>query len=98
FGEGIGTYCFQWSKILKQNKVEITVFILTKQEIKFKEIVQDNIRRVEFSPYLKGTSDFLGYETMVSFSFEEIVRLYIEKEGPPDWIEAQEYHGIAYFL
>ena len=98
FGGGIGTYCFQWSKILKQNKVEITVFILTKQEKKFKEIVRDNIRRIEFSPYLKNTFDFFGYETMVSSSFEEIVRLYVEKEGPPDWVEAQEYHGIAYFL
>ena len=98
FGGGIGTYCFQWSSILKQNGVELTVFILNKQEKNFKETVQDNIRRIEFSPYLKDTSGFLGYETMVSSSFEEIIRLYIEKEGPPDWLEAQEYQGIAYFL
>ncbi len=98
FGGGIGTYCFQWSSILKQKGVELTVFILSKHEKSFKEIVSDNIRRVEFSPYLKDTSDFLGYETMVSASFEEIIRLYIEKEGPPDWLEAQEYQGIAYYL
>ncbi len=98
FGGGIGTYCFEWSSILKQNGVEITVFILNKQEKKFRERIQDGIRLIEFSPYLKNTSDFLGYETMVSFSFEEIVRVYIEKEGQPDWIEAQEYQGIAYFL
>ncbi len=98
FGGGIGTYCSQWGPILRQNGVELTVFILNKQEKKFKETIWDNIRRVEFSPYLKNTSDFLGYETMVSSSFEEITRLYIEKEGPPDWLEAQEYQGIAYFI
>ena len=98
FGGGIGTFCFQWSSILKQNGVELTVFILNKQEKGFKEIVSEGIRRVEFSPYLKDTSDFLGYETMVSSSFEEIVRLYLEKEGLPDWLEAQEYQGIAYYI
>ena len=98
FGGGIGTYCFHWSSILKQKGVELTVFILKKQEKGFKEIVSDNVRRVEFSPYLKDTSGFLGYETMVSSSFEEIVRLYLEKEGAPDWLEAQEYQGIAYYI
>ncbi|MES1219441.1 MAG: glycosyltransferase, partial [Bacteroidota bacterium] len=98
FGGGIGAYCFQWSSILRKNGVDITVFILNKQEKRFKETVADGIRLVEFSPYLKNTSTFLGFETMVSSSFEEIVRIYIEKEGQPDWIEAQEYHGIAYYL
>jgi len=98
FGGGIGTYCFHWSSILKQNGVELTVFILNRQEKGFREIVSQNVRRVEFSPYLKDTSGFLGYETMVSSSFEEIVRLYLEKEGAPDWLEAQEYQGIAYYI
>jgi len=98
FGGGIGTYCFQWSSILKQKEVELTIFILNKNEKSFKETVSDNIRTIEFSPYFKNTSGFLGYETMVSSSFEAIVRLYIEKEGPPDWVEAQEYQGIAYFI
>ena len=98
FGGGIGTYCFQLSAILKQKGVELTVFILNRHEKGFKEVVSDNIRRVEFSPYLKDTSGFLGYETMVSCSFEEIIRLYVEKEGVPDWLEAQEYQGIAYYL
>ena len=98
FGGGIGTYCFQWSSILKQKEVELTVFILNKNEKSFKETVSDNIRTIEFSPYFRNTSDFLGYETMVSSSFEAIVRLYIEKEGPPDWLESQEYQGIAYYI
>jgi glycosyltransferase involved in cell wall biosynthesis len=98
FGGGIGSYCYQWSSILDQNGVELTVFVLNKAEKNFKESVRDNIRVIEFSPYLKDTSDFLGYETMVSSSFDEIVRLYLEREGSPDWIEAQEYQGIAYFI
>jgi glycogen synthase len=98
YGGGIGTYCAQWSSILKQNGVQLTIFVLNKREKKFREVVEDNVRRVEFSPYLKDTSDFLGYETMVSYSFEEIINQYIAKEGPPDWLEAQEYQGIAYFI
>jgi len=98
FGGGIGTYCFQWSSILKQKGVELTVFVLNKQEKGIKETISENVRRVDFSPYLKDTSDFLGYETMVSYSFEEIIRRYIEKEGIPDWLEAQEYQGIAYYI
>jgi glycosyltransferase involved in cell wall biosynthesis len=98
FGGGIGTYCFQWSSILRQKGVELTVFVLSKQEKGIKETISENVRRVDFSPYLKDTSDFLGYETMVSFSFEEIIRRYVEKEGIPDWLEAQEYQGIAYYL
>lgn len=98
FGGGIGTYCFQWTSILKQKGVELTIFILNSHEKGFKETVSDNIRRVEFSPYVKDTSGFLGYETMVSSSFEEITRIYLEKEGAPDWLEAQEYQGIAYYI
>jgi len=98
FGGGIGTYCSQWSSILQQKGIELTVFILNNHEKGVKESISDSIRRVEFSPYLKDTSDFLGYETMVSCSFEEIVRLYLEKEGIPDWLEAQEYQGIAYYI
>ena len=98
YGGGIGTYCSQWGAVLKRNGVQLTVFILNKRENKFREVVDDNIRRVEFSPYLRDTSDFLGYETMVSLSFEEVINQYIAKEGPPDWLEAQEYQGIAYFI
>jgi glycosyltransferase involved in cell wall biosynthesis len=98
FGGGIGTYCSQWSAILNQAGVELTVFILNNQVKGSKETRSENIRKVEFSPYLKDTSDFLGYETMVSSSFEEIIRLYMEKEGVPDWLEAQEYQGIAYYI
>ena len=98
FGGGIGTYCTQLTSIFRQKGVELTIFILNSHEKRFKETVSGNIRTVEFSPYLKDTSDFFGYETMVSSSFEEIVRLYLEKEGAPDWLEAQEYQGIAYYI
>ena len=98
YGGGIGTYCSHWGSILEQNGVALTVFVLNKKVSNIRETFQDGIRRIDFSPYLKDTSDFLGYETMVSSSFEEIIRLYLEKEGPPDWLEAQEYQGIAYFI
>ena len=98
YGGGIGTYCYQWCSLLKRNDDEVTIFIPDKNVKTFNEIFQDNLRVVYFSPYLKDTSSFLGYETMVSSSFEKIVHIYLEKEGVPDWLEAQEYNGIAYFI
>lgn len=53
---------------------------------------------VEFSHYFADTSSYLGYETMISYSFAAIVEQYLQKEGLPDWVEAQEYNGIAYYL
>ncbi len=64
----------------------------------FREIIQDNIRVVYFSPYLENTSSILGYETMISYSFAKIVEIYMQKEGIPEWLESQEYNGIAYYI
>ncbi|WP_062542106.1 glycosyltransferase [Rufibacter tibetensis] len=98
FGGGIGTYCYQWANILKSTGHEITVFLPNKAITNFIEKEINDIRVIEFSPFLVNTAAFLGYETMISYSFAEIVKIFVEKEGVPAWIEAQEYNGIAYFL
>jgi glycosyltransferase involved in cell wall biosynthesis len=98
FGGGIGTYCYQWCKALVEHKVDATVFLVNKNVKDFQEKWFDGVRVIEFSPYYEDCSSFLGYETMISVSFEKIVRVFIEKEGAPDWIESQEYNGIAYYI
>ncbi|WP_181306860.1 glycosyltransferase [Rufibacter sp. XAAS-G3-1] len=98
YGGGIGTYCYQWAKILKSKGHEITVFLPNDAITEFAERTIEGIRIVEFSPHLVNTASFLGFETMISYSFAEIVKIYTEKEGVPTWVEAQEYNGIAFFL
>jgi glycosyltransferase involved in cell wall biosynthesis len=98
FGGGIGTYCKQWAEELDRNGDFITIFIPNSSIRKFAVRYEGKIRIVEFSPYLMDTSSFLGFETMQSYSFAEIIKIFIEKEGVPDWLEAQEYNGIAYFI
>ena len=98
YGGGIGTYCYQWCTLLHNHKHLVTVFIPDKNEKLYREKFHNNIRVVHFSPYLENTSSILGYETMISYSFAKIVEIYMLKEGVPDWVESQEYNGIAYYI
>ena len=98
FGGGIGTYCFQWSQLLMKQQAETTVFLLNKSISGYRETQYEGIKVVEFSAYLAQSSSFLGFETSVGLSFEKIISVYIEKVGAPDWIESQEYNGLAYFI
>lgn len=98
FGGGIGTYCKQLAVQMAKNGIEVTVFLPNKAVKDHIVRNEAGIRLIEFSPYLKDTSSFLGYETMLSYSFAEVVRSIIKQEGAPDWIEAQEYNGIAYYI
>src|SRR4051812_48103629 len=81
-----------------QNGVDLTIFLADPNETGTRETHFEQIRVIRFSPYFENTSSFLGYETMISHSFAKIVERYIEAEGRPDWVESQEYNGIAYFL
>lgn len=98
YGGGIGTYCAQWSQLLCQKGNEVTVFIPNISIEKYQVTYRNHIRIIEFSPYLTDTSSYLGYETMISYSFAAIVEEIVKKDGVPDWIEAQEYNGIAYYI
>lgn len=98
YGGGIGTYCYQWCALLRDHTHTVTVFIPDKNEKSYRETLQENIRVIYFSPYLEDSSSFLGYETMISYSFSKIVEIYLQKEGLPDWLESQEYNGIAYYI
>ena len=98
YGGGIGTYCYQWCKILVENGVAVTVFIPDKAQKEIKVFWQEGVRMVAFSPYLGGASSFLGYETMISHSFAAVIQKFVQSEGVPRWLESQEYNGIAYYL
>jgi glycosyltransferase involved in cell wall biosynthesis len=95
---GIGTYCYHTARMLKSHGHKVTVFIydlsLSKDAVAF----ENGIRVVRFAPTKTKTNDFLGYTTSISYEYAHMVKCYIEREGKPDIIEAQEYLGIAYYL
>ncbi|MBP7554801.1 MAG: glycosyltransferase [Chitinophagaceae bacterium] len=99
-GGGIGTYAHQWAVTLQRNNINVTVFLLNKEAGVCRETISNNIRLIEFSPdaWASEAETFLGYETKVSLSFEKIVSRFIQNEGRPDCLEAQDYQGVAYFL
>ncbi len=98
FGGGIGTYCATTARMLSEKKHDVTVFIsdATVNDIRVEK--NEGIRLVRFNTSRTNSSSFLGHVTNISYEFAHIVKHFIEREGQPDIIEAQEYQGIAYYL
>lgn len=98
YGGGISTYCYFTVQMLAEKGHVVTVFVNDNTVQDF-AIVEDGIVRVvRFSPSRMNAAAHLGHVTNISYEFAHIVKHFIEKEGAPDIIEAQEYLGIAYFL
>lgn len=98
FGGGISTYCYYTAQMLVEKGHTVTVFT---NDATVKDIdvsTHDGVRIVRFNPDRTQTASFLGHVTNISYAFAHTVRHFIEKEGAPHLIEAQEYLGIAYYL
>jgi glycosyltransferase involved in cell wall biosynthesis len=98
FGGGISTYCYFTAKMLVEKGHAVTVFVNDASIGSIKVEEREGVRIVRFAPSRTRSSAFLGHVTNISYEFAAIVKHFIEKEGKPDIIEAQEYLGIAYYL
>jgi glycosyltransferase involved in cell wall biosynthesis len=98
FGGGIGTYCAVTAKMLARKGHDVTVFVSDAAVRDIQEDKRDGIRVVRFGTSRTSSSSFLGHTTNISYEFAHVIKHFIEKEGAPDIIEAQEYLGIAYYL
>ncbi|QSE98402.1 glycosyltransferase [Fulvivirga lutea] len=95
-GGGISTYCYHTGQMLLQEGHEVTVFI-PDFTIKTKTIeVNAGVKLVKFRPD-DSHFEYLGDESAQSLSFSEIIEEHAKEVGAPDFMEAQEYNGIAYF-
>ncbi len=99
FGGGISTYCAETAQMLSRQGYQVTVFtqdagVSTIQEEKKSEPA---FRVIRFNPRRFFTRSFLGYEAHLSYAFAQLVKEYMDNEGVPDVLEAQEYMGIAYY-
>lgn len=98
-GGGISTYCFFTAQMLARAGHQITVFTNDDSQADIAIIQeQDNIRLVRFNSNRDGLQQTLGYTARLSYAFAGVVKKMIEEEGPPDFIESQDYLGIAYYL
>lgn len=98
FGGGIGTYCAITARMLAGKGHIVSVFVADPAVNNIQESEDGGIRIVRFNTSRTNSSPFLGHVTNASYEFAHIVKHFIEKEGQPDIIEAQEYLGIAYYL
>ena len=98
-GGGISTYCFFTARMLAEKNYTVTVFVQDENvsDLNIKE-ESLNIRVVRFNSSNNGLNNFLGYAARLSYDFATTVKRMIDKEGKPDFIEAQDYLGIAYYL
>lgn len=99
-GGGISTYCEHTVNMLVQKNIDVTVFVsddfLEKERVVEK---RQNLKIIRFKPgENKAYYNYLGYTAALSFQFSEEVELELTKSEKPDFIEAQDYNGIAYYL
>jgi glycosyltransferase involved in cell wall biosynthesis len=84
---------------MAERGIEVTVFVpdlaVSSYEVSNPE---PGLRVIRFNPDFCKYGSVLGYAANLSYSFAEIVRHFIATEGEPDYIEAQDYLGIAYYL
>ncbi|GGK78191.1 hypothetical protein GCM10011405_27540 [Rufibacter glacialis] len=84
--------------MLVANAHKVTVFVNDTSVPKIISEEREGVRIVRFNPNHTNSSSHLGHVTNISYEFASIVKAYVEAEGAPDIIEAQEYLGIAYYL
>jgi glycosyltransferase involved in cell wall biosynthesis len=97
-GGGISTYCHFTARLLAQMNFDITVFVPDEAPEYYTISDAKNLRVIHFNPMAIGMPLTLGYTANLSYAFSQIIKVIVEQEGKPHFIEAQDYLGIAYYL
>ena len=99
YGGGIGTYCQFAAQMLSAAGHAVTVFV-PDESIQDYVLEQERpgITLVRFHPERGGLHAVLGKTARLSHAFADMVRVVTGLRGKPDFIEAQDYLGIAYYL
>lgn len=98
FGGGVATYMRYMPTVFADNNNDVLVFALDpKIETPRLEEAQHNLRVIRFRHEGCELYRYAGYRTALSYHFSEIVAEYIEREGPPDWIDTSDTFGPGYY-
>lgn len=99
YGGGISTYCFHTACMLSQKKHTVSVFVA---DVNLKTMVEEKnealYRFIRFNPFQICSYKELGHQARINYAFALIIEEYLRKEGVPDYLEAQDYLGIAYYI
>jgi glycosyltransferase involved in cell wall biosynthesis len=76
----------------------VTIFIPDDQVADHEVRSHDSVRVIAFNSNRSKLASSLGHIPRLSYEFASIVKLMVEKEGKPDFIEAQEYLAISYYV
>ena len=98
-GGGISTYCHFTARMMAGSGHQVTVFV---QDDGVRDWITSNIGAnitlCRFNSNRTRLHASLGYAARLSFEFAGIVKTFIESNGAPDILEAQDYLGIAYYI
>ncbi|AEW01799.1 hypothetical protein A4D02_07290 [Niastella koreensis] len=98
-GGGISTYCYHTACMLVEQHINITTFVPDDSVSDFKITnTPEGNRIIHFNTNRSNSAGYFGYTARLSYEFAGIVQHFIQLEGQPDIIEAQDYLGIAYYL
>ena len=99
-GGGISTYCHFTALMLAEMGHKVTVFVQDDGIRDWDTSSNNNpgITLCRFNSNRNRLHTSLGYAARLSYEFADIVKTFIDRDGRPDIIEAQDYLGIAYYL
>ncbi len=98
FGGGIAAYTELTARMLYNHGHYVRVFIYDKEAHGIQETISQGVLVTRFSQLTADSRHIMGFVANLSYSYADIIAQYINKEGPPDIIESQEYLGLPYFL
>lgn len=96
FGGGIGMYTDIASRMMSQQGHDVTVFVSDAEEKE--ERVTEYLQYIRFLPQNYEIYSYMGHWPAVAYIMWLKIKEQIQKQGPPDVIEAQEYNATAYYL
>lgn len=98
-GGGISTYCYHTTRMFSERGYNVSVFIFDKNVSKTTiEIINSNLKTIRFTLPVKNVSKYLSQQGKINYRFLEVILEFISKEGKPDFIESQDYLGLAYYI
>jgi glycosyltransferase involved in cell wall biosynthesis len=98
-GGGISTYAFFSAKMLCEKGHSVLVLVVDDSiQDHILEEKANNLTIVRFNSNRSKLFKSLGYSARLSYEFARMVEQIISLKGKPDYIEAQDYLGIAYYL
>jgi glycosyltransferase involved in cell wall biosynthesis len=85
--------------MLVQQNIQITTFVPDDSITDYKITnTPEGNRIIHFNTNRSKSAEYFGYAARLSYEFASIVQHFIQLEGKPAIIEAQDYMGIAYYL